>query len=54
MTLFEIVICVLYVAALSLAAWWLSRDLPDTCHCDEAEQGRACRGCTPPHLPRGK
>lgn len=38
-----------------LVVWFFGRrrvDVVDTCHCDDAEQGRVCRNCTPPRLPR--
>lgn len=50
----EIIKAILFFSALFLAACWLSRRLPETCNCDDANQGRACRNCTPPHLPRGE
>jgi len=38
--------------AIYLFTRWLESKLPDTCNCDDAAQGRACKSCDWPHLPR--
>lgn len=50
-SLWEIVLAGVALIALGLAGR-LRRMPPPSCHCDEAEQGRECRNCTPPHIPR--
>ena len=49
----EFIITLLYFAALYLVSRWLQKRMPDACHCDDSNQGRDCRNCTPPRLPRG-